>query len=406
MPHDVFISYSTKDTATARAVCDALEAQGIKCWIAPRDITPSNAYGGAIIEAIRVSRVFVLVFSSNSNKSRDVVQEVDGAFRHEVPIIPFKVEDVKPSVDLEYYLSTPQWLDAIKPPLEFHLENLVDTVCALLKAPRKTERRYLHAATRRRRWAAAGAALALVAGLLLLFDPFGLFTGRVQPPPPPPENDERLFADAVGMLGDAGTQKQLAGLAALDKLAASGDERRYWQVMDHLTAYVREHAPWNGEGCAPRSPPERPPAINKVLAVIGARPPIYPQHFTPQDREKRKRDLRCTDLRRLRLLETAHLEYVDLQSSNLEGAVLRGAQLQNTILKDAVLRNTDLGAASLADVDFSGADLAGANLRETQGLSVFNLVLADDWQCAGLSDEVRRQIREELGAEVADEPCR
>ncbi len=41
MAHDVFISHSAKDKATADAVCAVLEAEGIRCWIAPRDVLPS-----------------------------------------------------------------------------------------------------------------------------------------------------------------------------------------------------------------------------------------------------------------------------------------------------------------------------------------------------------------------------
>ena len=37
---DIFISYATADKATAEAACAALEAKGIRCWIAPRDVVP------------------------------------------------------------------------------------------------------------------------------------------------------------------------------------------------------------------------------------------------------------------------------------------------------------------------------------------------------------------------------
>ena len=40
MTHDVFISYSQKDKATADAVCRALEHNSVRVWIAPRDIPP------------------------------------------------------------------------------------------------------------------------------------------------------------------------------------------------------------------------------------------------------------------------------------------------------------------------------------------------------------------------------
>jgi hypothetical protein len=36
MPFDTFISYSHKDKLLADAACAAMEAAGIRCWIAPR----------------------------------------------------------------------------------------------------------------------------------------------------------------------------------------------------------------------------------------------------------------------------------------------------------------------------------------------------------------------------------
>ncbi|HXQ15450.1 MAG TPA: toll/interleukin-1 receptor domain-containing protein [Caulobacteraceae bacterium] len=44
--HDVFISYSSKDKTTADAICALLERDGAKCWIAPRDILPGEAWRG------------------------------------------------------------------------------------------------------------------------------------------------------------------------------------------------------------------------------------------------------------------------------------------------------------------------------------------------------------------------
>jgi TIR domain len=38
----VFISHSSKDRATADAICTHLESAGIKCWIAPRDSISSS----------------------------------------------------------------------------------------------------------------------------------------------------------------------------------------------------------------------------------------------------------------------------------------------------------------------------------------------------------------------------
>jgi hypothetical protein len=38
----VFLSYASPDAALAHKVCAALEAAGILCWIAPRDVVPGT----------------------------------------------------------------------------------------------------------------------------------------------------------------------------------------------------------------------------------------------------------------------------------------------------------------------------------------------------------------------------
>ena len=47
----IFISFSSKDDAVARAVVQFLEAQGLKCWISLRDILPGQNYQESIVLA-------------------------------------------------------------------------------------------------------------------------------------------------------------------------------------------------------------------------------------------------------------------------------------------------------------------------------------------------------------------
>jgi osmotically-inducible protein OsmY len=132
MAHDVFISYSTKDKAVAEALCATLEAQGVQCWIAPRNITYGSDYGAAIVDGINESRVMVLVFSSNANSSPHIKREVDRAVSKGLTIIPIRIEDVAPSRALEYYISPVHWLDATTPPIESHLHALAGKIQVLL----------------------------------------------------------------------------------------------------------------------------------------------------------------------------------------------------------------------------------------------------------------------------------
>lgn len=133
MTHDVFISYSSLDKTAAETVCSILEQNGLSCWIAPRDITPGLDFAEAIIDGIKSSKLFILVYSSNSNNSKQVIREVDRAVHTGLPVINLRLEDVPLSKQLEYYLSSVHWLDAIKPPLEEHINKLSGVVKILLR---------------------------------------------------------------------------------------------------------------------------------------------------------------------------------------------------------------------------------------------------------------------------------
>jgi hypothetical protein len=128
MAADVFISHSAKDKHAADAACAVLERRGIRCWIAPRDIVPGSNWGASIIEAIEDVRVLVLVVSANANTSSQIEREVERAIHLGRPVIPFRIEDIKPTKALEYFISASHWLDAFTPPVEQHLDRLADVV--------------------------------------------------------------------------------------------------------------------------------------------------------------------------------------------------------------------------------------------------------------------------------------
>ena len=131
--HDVFISYATEDKQIADAVCAAVEARGVRCWIAPRDVVPGTPYGEAIVDAIQAARMMVVIFSSHANASVHIPKEVELATSDGVTIIPFRVEDVLPAKSLNYFLASLHWLDAFVPPLDAHLLQLGDVIANTLK---------------------------------------------------------------------------------------------------------------------------------------------------------------------------------------------------------------------------------------------------------------------------------
>lgn len=132
MAHDVFISHSAQNREVADAVCAALEKAAIRCWVAPRDVRPGRSFPGEITRAIQQSKVMLLIFSSHSNNSEQVLREVQLATDSRLSLVRFRIEDVALTDDLRYFLSTPHWLDALTPPLSKHIARLEVAIKELL----------------------------------------------------------------------------------------------------------------------------------------------------------------------------------------------------------------------------------------------------------------------------------
>lgn len=155
--HDVFVSHSAKDKAVADAVVAHLEAAGIRCWVAPRDVLPGRIWSEEIVRAIEASKLMVLILSGNSNHSHQVLHEVDQAATRGLVILPLRTEPIELTAGLSYYLSSEHWLDAVTPPLESHIARLVDAAQQILGRTSDDEA----AATTSREAASSGAATAL-----------------------------------------------------------------------------------------------------------------------------------------------------------------------------------------------------------------------------------------------------
>ena len=124
MAHDIFISYSSKDKQTADAICHVLEADKLKCWIAPRNIIAGKNYAEQIMYGLKNAKIVVLVFSKNSQDSVFVNNEIDTAFSNNKPIISFKIDETLPENKMGFFLKNKHWLDAYPNP-ESVFETLV-----------------------------------------------------------------------------------------------------------------------------------------------------------------------------------------------------------------------------------------------------------------------------------------
>lgn len=132
--YDVFVSHSKQDQPVAESVCKGLEANGLRCWIAPRDIVPGKTWSDAIIEGVESSATMVVIFSSDANQSQHVQREIEVAISRNIAVIVFRVEDVKPTKGIEYFLGQKQWLNATTRPMEQHIGGLEAVVRAYSSA--------------------------------------------------------------------------------------------------------------------------------------------------------------------------------------------------------------------------------------------------------------------------------
>ena len=131
MRHDAFISHASTDLASADVICSALEAAGIGCWIAPRNVPPGSDYAATIVEAVAASRLMVVVSSSASNRSPHVSRELERAVSRGIALLPVRIEAVELSSSMEYFLASAEWLDAT-PELSAHLDDVVRSVQRML----------------------------------------------------------------------------------------------------------------------------------------------------------------------------------------------------------------------------------------------------------------------------------
>jgi hypothetical protein len=185
---------------------------------------------------------------------------------------------------------------------------------------------------------------------------------------------------------------RLGGIYALERIARES-EQDHWPIMHTLTAYIREHAPWNPEQeSSEEEAPSRNFDIQATLTVLGRRPSSFGEGQAERI-DLHKTDLREADLKGSNLeganlaeanlrrvnLEGARLTEANLAEADLRGAYLQGANLQKAVLLRADLRAANLQRANLQDANLDGAkflradlaqaDISGANLKATRALT-------------------------------------
>ncbi|ABN52676.1 MAG TPA: TIR domain-containing protein [Hungateiclostridium thermocellum] len=108
----IYFCHAPNDRAIAEKIYFSLKQTGLTCWIPSQDIMAGQYYVEAIANAIEKSDIVVFIFSSHSNTSIQVIDELQKASSLNKTIIPFCVDRAMPSEPIEHYLSSPYKVDA------------------------------------------------------------------------------------------------------------------------------------------------------------------------------------------------------------------------------------------------------------------------------------------------------
>lgn len=108
----VFVSYRQAQTNEAERLCADLEARGLRCWMAPRDIDSGRDWDEQIDFAIGDAAAMVVVVAPDVPGSRHVVRELRLANEDELPILPARIVDFEiPRGAFRYQISGRQRID-------------------------------------------------------------------------------------------------------------------------------------------------------------------------------------------------------------------------------------------------------------------------------------------------------
>jgi len=141
--YDVFICYSPMDKLVADTVCAQLEAKGIRCWIAPRDLLQNVSYADASIKAIENCHIMVVILSFSSNDSPIIIRDVNKAVTQKLRIISYRIGDVIPSKSLIYLLAGTQEINAIDNRMLPSLIRLVQDDLSELNSGRQEKKKII-----------------------------------------------------------------------------------------------------------------------------------------------------------------------------------------------------------------------------------------------------------------------
>jgi hypothetical protein len=106
-----FISHASVDAGLAQQLCARLELQGVRCWIAPRDVTPGQPYSSEIVRGIETTGALILLATPAAVSSENVLNELEQAHRLQKTLLTVMVGKPQISRQLSYYIARLHWVE-------------------------------------------------------------------------------------------------------------------------------------------------------------------------------------------------------------------------------------------------------------------------------------------------------
>ena len=111
MSTEVFVSYSSQDYERVMPLVDRLRSAGVATWVDEGNIDAATLWSESIVEAIAECRVLIMMVSSHSTDSHNVVKEVMIASESKKTILPIYLEPADIPAKLKYQLTGIQHLE-------------------------------------------------------------------------------------------------------------------------------------------------------------------------------------------------------------------------------------------------------------------------------------------------------
>jgi hypothetical protein len=181
-----FVSHASADRPTANRIVAYLEARGVSCWVAPRDLPGGAPFAAEIVQALKHCSKCIVIASAAANASADVENELSVAADFKKPFIPIRIDDAPLEGHFAYYLKKAQWVD-FKRDGDAALDSIVTHGTGLTPASRALSNR-------------PTAALLALGGGVLVASAIALFT--LLPMQTQPQENDPTQSDEVSQVAE------------------------------------------------------------------------------------------------------------------------------------------------------------------------------------------------------------